>query len=181
MHYLRRVAFAALLAVLIVAGPASPVEAADGVQATFEGRTIDLADGWGPARACATLDEHTECFRSEAAMDRWIASEREAASQQSGDGPAGAMASCSSSLRLYDGTSYTGQILHLSTRSLWINLSGYGFDNLTSSYRIGACGAYLAENASGGGAWYPGNTSAGASASSMATGWNNRVSSVYIQ
>jgi len=180
MHHLTRVAFIALVAILITAGPASSAEAADGVQATFEGRTIDLANGWGPARACATIDEHTECFRNEAAMDRWITSEGDAAAQQSEDG-VGALASCSSSLRLYDGTSYTGQILYLSTRSLWINLSGYGFDNLTSSYRIGACGAYLAENASGGGSWYPGNTSAGASASSMVTGWNNRVSSVYIQ
>lgn len=154
--------------------------AADSVQARFENGTIDLADGWGEARACATIGERTECFRSEASMNRWISSE-EASTAQSQSGDVGTMASCSSSLRLYDGTSYTGQVLYLSTRSLWINLSSYGFDNLTSSYRIGACGAYFAENASGGGAWYPGNTTAGAAAASMATGWNNRVSSVYIQ
>ena len=71
--------------------------------------------------------------------------------------------------------------MYLSTRSLWLNLSAYGFDNLTSSYRVGACSVYMAENSSGGGSWYPGNTSAGAQASAMLSGWNNRVSSVYIQ
>ena len=57
-------------------------------------------------------------------MDKWL----EGADSDSG---AAQLASCSTSLRLYSGTSYTGQVLYLSTRSLWLNLSAYGFDNLT--------------------------------------------------
>lgn len=180
MHNPRSAAIAVAAAVVmatVALGGHAAAETEQGVQAVFEGRTIDLSEGWGQARACATANSETRCFRTESAMDRWLA-EDPAASQQAAEST---MAACSTSLRLYDGTSYSGQVLYLSTRSLWINLSGYGFDNLTSSYRVGACGAYFAENASGGGSWYPGSTVAGAQASSMASGWNNRVSSIYLQ
>lgn len=177
MHHLAATVVA--LAVLVgSAGSASANEADDpGVRARFEGRTIDLSESWEEAAACAEVDGYVECFRSEEAMDDYL----ESTTAMSDAAQANAMAACSSSLRLYDGTSFTGTVLSLSTQNLWLNLSGYGFDNRTSSYRVGACGVYMAENSGGGGAWYPGNTGAGASAATMVTGWNNRVSSVYIQ
>lgn len=92
-----------------------------------------------------------------------------------------AQVACSSSLRLYDGTGYGGAVLNLSSRSTWLNLSTWGFDNRTSSYRIGACSSNLADYTGGGGSWYPGSASAGAQSSSMQTGWNNRISSVFIK
>lgn len=177
-RYLSRLLLAISFIATVVIAAAESSSAADGVQANFEGRTIDLADGWGDATACASTASETRCFRSEPAMDRWL---NAGDSAEGGDGEVAPLAACSTSLRLYDGTSYSGQVLYLSTRNLWLNLSNYGFDNLTSSYKVGACGAYFAENSSGGGAWYPGSTAAGAQAATMATGWNNRISSVYLQ
>ena len=61
-----------------------------------------------------------------------------------GIGNAAAAASvlaCSSSLRLYNGTSYGGTILYLTHAGAIHNLSNYGFDNATSSYRVGGCAA----------------------------------------
>lgn len=90
------------------------------------------------------------------------------------------LASCSSSLRLYRSTGYAGGVLNLSTRNTSINLSAYGFDNDTSSYKVGACAATFYDGAGGGPPVYPGSTGAGASASTMASGWDNRIGSVYI-
>lgn len=88
------------------------------------------------------------------------------------------LATCSTSLVLYRSTGYSGQALYLSTRGTYISLAAYGFDNDTSSYKIGACAARFYDGGIGS-TQYPGNTSAGASASSMGT-WNDRVSTVYI-
>lgn len=92
-----------------------------------------------------------------------------------------ASSDCSGYLRLYDGTGYTGAVLYLRGRFQWHNLADYGFDQRTSSYRIGPCSAYFADYADGGGSWYPTSlTEAYDSASSMTSGWDNDVSSVYI-
>lgn len=90
------------------------------------------------------------------------------------------LAACGSSLRLYDGTSYTGASLFLNSRAVVHNLANFGFDNRTSSYQIGACDSDFFSGSNGSGSVYPGNTNAGASATSMLSGWNNVVSSVYI-
>lgn len=71
-------------------------------------------------------------------------------------------------------------MLSLSTRYTAINLAPYGFDNVTSSYKVGACRSGFYDGSSGGGSIYPGSTGAGAQAASMASGWDNRVSSVVI-
>ena len=91
------------------------------------------------------------------------------------------LASCSTPLRLFANTGYGGTELDMVVNGTWLNLSTWGFDNQLSSYQVGACSTHLAENANGGGSWYPGSTSAGAQASSMLSGWDNRVSSVYLQ
>ncbi|NND73763.1 MAG: hypothetical protein HKN44_02050 [Ilumatobacter sp.] len=87
---------------------------------------------------------------------------------------------CSSSLRLYSGTSYTGAVTSITARSTWINLSTYGADDTTSSYRVGACSAALRSGSYGGGSSYPGNTAAGAQSPWMLSGWDNVVSSVRL-
>ena len=89
-------------------------------------------------------------------------------------------AACSSSVRLYSGTSYSGSVLWLSTQFSFLNLSNYGFNNVTSSYRIGACDAVFYDLNNGGAPQYGGATWAGASSASMLAGWDNRVSSVFI-
>lgn len=169
----------ALTATLVLAGstlgsgPAAlatetPTPASPGVVASFEGATFDMSKGWGDASACHVTDTTVICYRSEAAMDRAVG--ESSASSRS--------ANCSTSLRLYDGTSYTGAVISLSTRQSVLSLSAYGFDNRTSSYRVGACSANLYNGL--GTSQYPGNTSVNASATSMASGWNNVISSVTI-
>ncbi|MEZ5312073.1 MAG: hypothetical protein R2735_16080 [Microthrixaceae bacterium] len=144
------------------------------VLATFEGTTINLTDGWGQARACfSDIPGTARCYRTEAAMD--IA---EDAGRQSHAGP-WPLASCSSTVRLYRGTNYTGGVLALSTRYTYLNLAAYGFDNDTSSYKIGACSARFYDTTSGSGL-YPGNTGAGASSWLMVLSWDNRIGSIYI-
>ena len=126
-----------------------------------------------------------ECFDTEAEMDRRIDQlESRLATASVGASSAATASSgssCASYLRLYDGTWYTGAVLYLRGRWQWFNLADYGFDQRTSSYRIGACSARFADWANGGGAWYPTSlTEAYDQASTMLSGWDNDVSSVYV-
>jgi hypothetical protein len=91
-------------------------------------------------------------------------------------------ADCSSSLRLYTASSYTGNVLLILARSVWLNLSAYSFSNVTSSFKVGACSSYLADYNDGGGAWYPIERSAAWEVEpTMYAGWNDRISSVYLR
>lgn len=146
----------------------APQTSKTGVIATFEGTTFDMARGWGDASACHVTDTGAACYRTESAMERAIGEIP----------PAERAANCSTSLRLYDGTSYTGAVISLSTRQSVLSLSTFGFDNRTSSYRVGACSASLYNGI--GTSKYGGNTLANASATSMASGWNDVISSVVI-
>ncbi len=143
----------------------------DSVIASFEGGWLRLADDWGDAQACASDVSGTRCYRSEAEMDR-----QEPGIAREGDP---ARAACTPSVRLYVNTSYGGNVLQLTVRGTVLNLASYGFSNVTSSYKIGACSARLYDTTSGA-TLYPGSTSAGVWASSMSSGWDNRVSSAYI-
>lgn len=167
---------AALLAAAIpgqsVASAYADVEGS-GVIAWFDGQWIDLSEGWGAATACTSDGVTTTCFRSESEMDRAIGAIASSFTVVP-------LASCASSLRLYRSTSFGGAVLQLTTRGVYINLSAYGFDNDTSSYKVGACASYFYDGANGGSPLYPGATGANSSATSMLSGWDNRVSSVYI-
>ena len=147
---------------------AAPAQALAQESAIFEGQTIDLGVGWGAAHACAVSASGTRCYRTEAQMD--LAESFGGFSTQS---------TCATSTRLYADTSYGGAVLALSTRGVYIGLSGYGFDNVTSSYQVGGCAATFYDTAGGTGT-YPGSTGAGALASSMVSGWDNRISSIRI-
>ena len=92
-----------------------------------------------------------------------------------------ATANCSTPLRLYDNTFISGDTVSISTRQTWVNLSGgLAFDNRTSSYRVGSCSVVLAAGANGSGSHYPRCLFAGCEEDVMATGWNNVISSVYL-
>jgi hypothetical protein len=148
--------------------------------ALFEGHYIDLRQSWGEATACSSDAITTVCFRTEAELDAYLDRSAAATANVSADGDFVILSTCSAPLKLYSGTSFSGTSLSLSTRGSFINLSTFGFDNVTSSYQVGACSSTFYDGASGGGSVYPGNTSAGASATSMLSGWDNRVSSVFI-
>ncbi len=98
-------------------------------------------------------------------------------SQRGGVAPA---STCSTALRLYDGASLTGSSVPISERFVWINLSTLGFDNRTSSFKVGACGIDMASAANGGGAWYETCLTPGCEEDTMDPGWNNVISSVYL-
>lgn len=145
-----------------------------GVQAHYHGSVIDLSQGWGSAQACATDGVTAECFDSEAELDTYLADDQAALSEDA------LLATCGTSTRLYAGTSFGTPVLAITQRLSWYNLGPVGFDNLTRSYRIGECASRFAKSSGGGGGYYPGNTSAGAQSSTMATGWDKAVSSVYL-
>jgi hypothetical protein len=163
-------------AVFVVSLAASPVQASSGDKqspmiASFEGTSFDMATAWGQARACTTDGQTARCYRTEAEMD--------AAENGRDVGPSSVLTACTTATRLYAGTSYSGSVLQLTTRFVLHNLSPLGFDNVTSSYKIGGCSASFYDTTSGG-SLYPGNTSAGVWSASMVSGWDNRVGSVYI-
>ncbi|MGB5169051.1 MAG: hypothetical protein WBN71_11870 [Acidimicrobiia bacterium] len=184
----RVIRLAAVVALgVIVAFPAGAsagqlAESARAVPVVFEGEPIDLSADWGDAEACLVWRDVgvAECFRNEAEMDAKIA-ELEKQLELQGAGAA-RTSQCSGYLRLYDGSYHTGQVLYMRDRLQWINLSGFGFSNRASSFKIGPCSSYLADYNWGGGSWYSTKaTQAWDVVSVMASGWNNRVSSVYIR
>jgi hypothetical protein len=168
---------AAVVAAMTLAGAAAAGQASSPSLAVFEGKQIDLSLGWGEAQACL-VDRGAgvvECFRDRAGL---LARE---ADLDAAAAPASVLASCSGPLRLFADSNYGGRELDFYDRGFWQNLSDWSFDNQLSSYKIGPCAAHLAENANGGGSWYPGNTSAGHNEPVMQSGWNDRVSSIFIQ
>lgn len=137
-----------------------------GVIADYYGSEIDLSQGWGTAQACAITPTEAICFDTERELDSHL--------------NVGLQADCGTSVRLYAGTSYGLPVLSITQRLTWRNLASSGFDNRTRSYKIGACAAAFAKDSNGGGGYYPGSTRAGAQSSTMLSGWDSQVSSVYL-
>lgn len=165
--------FLSALAMATIALAPGGADSADdhsgGVIASFEGRPINLAESWEEATACTTDGVTARCYRSEAEMD--------AIEGRADDGLARA---CTPTVRLWSNTGQSGQVLKITSQYTNVDLAPLGFDNITSSYKVGGCNSYMYDGAGGGAPQYPGTTSAGASYSSMASGWDNRVSSFYI-
>lgn len=177
-RYMRPLVAVTAVVLTFAASPAEaskPAAQEPSVIASFEGGWIRLADGWGEAQACTSDGLVARCYRSEAEMDAveggWPPV------QKSGLAP---LVDCAlPALRIYRGGSWGGNVLQLTARYTVIDLAPHGFDNDTSSYTVGPCAARFYDTNSGG-TLYPGTTSAGASSASMSSGWDNRVSSVYI-
>lgn len=159
-------------------GPEAKQPVDEAVKADYNGREIDLSESWEGARACMVapdLAAKAQCFDSEMAMNIEIGRLEKA------KGPSNARSyTCSSSLRLYKNTSYSGTTLYLTSRGYWLNLSGFGFNQTTSSYKVGACSSIFADYNNGGGGWYPTPyTKKWKISWTMLSGWDNDVSSVY--
>lgn len=164
----------------LAAAEATPQIGLTSSLATFENTVIDMSADWGTATACAITPTGNRCYLNEQKMDLvefHHIPDKAAAVGIAGISPA---SSCTTTLRLYTGASFTGTVVSLSTQATWINLSAYGIDNATSSYKVGACSSVFREGVAGTGVTYPGSTVAGAQAASMVTGWDNTVSSVRI-
>ena len=170
--------------------------------ALYRGRMIDLRVSWEGADACASDGRITRCFDSEREMDAYLAGHdvrgnlldggAELTTEVDGDlasaivapiddvGGSLMAALCGSTLRLWSDPGFAGSLLQLSTRYTIANLSAYGFSNIVSSYKVGACNSVFYDGSNGSGSTFPGGTWAGAQGSSMLAGWDNRISSVYI-
>lgn len=136
----------------------------------------------GTASACVELGDVTECYDTDTEL-RSAHPEVVGVARSIGIATTSAASggyTCSSSRRLYSGYSFTGTVLYLNTRGVIHNLSNFGFDNATSSYRVGACAAGFYSLPGLAGSIYPGYTGAYAQYPSMAPGWNNVISSVLI-
>jgi hypothetical protein len=184
----------ALTIMFIVTSTATPVYAsslspASSSIASFEGHPIDLSKGWGTATACLVARQQgvVECFRTRAELaarkaqvtTARLATAKIAAPVAGTSSVKPAISSCSSSLDLFSGQSYSGLELSLIDEGYWQQLSVAGFDNTTVSFLGGACSFHLAQGNFGQGYWYPGNTGAWSFASDMGS-WDRTVSSVYI-
>ncbi len=173
---------------------ASSVSPASPSIANFEGHTIDLTKDWGAATACLVARQEGvfECFRTRAELaarkaqvttakiaDAQLVAAKVAAPDAGTTSATRATTSCSATLDLYSGQSYSGRELSLIDEGYWQQLSAAGFDNTTVSFLGGACSFHLAQGNFGQGSWYPGNTGAWSFASDMGA-WDRTVSSVYI-
>ena len=179
---MRPILLATALLTTAVLTPAPAVGAAPSRGASiarFEGGTIDLRNGWGEATACATDGVSTDCFRTDDELDQFLTAS-DTTLQLSALGDMGIQSTCPTVLKLFSNPSFGGSVLALGTRFAVLNLSTWSFSNVTSSYSVGACSSTFYDGANAVPPVYPGNTSAGASAASMLSGWDNRISSVYI-
>lgn len=153
--------------------------AASSETATFEGKSIQLGSDWGDANVCVVTENGTECFRTVEEADG--ASREASFSLLMGGGAQTQSMGAWCWVRLFDLTGYGGQELWLQVHNVWLNLSLWGFDNKTSSYRVGSCDSVFYSGSSGSGTKYPGDTDAWGNAPSMfSSWWDNRVSSVLI-
>jgi hypothetical protein len=142
-----------------------------GSTAIFDGTQIDLSNGWGDAQACAVSNGLVQCFPTRSGLAAW---------EQQTAGIPSTTGRCSSPLRLFSNANYGGAELDVYDRSsAWRNLGLYGFDNVLSSYKVGACPVGLAD-LPGGGSLYPGSGTAGHWQASMLSGWNDRISGFYL-
>lgn len=133
MHAVRLTRFvptAAALAVALTVGLAATAGAEAGepdvALAWYDGKTIDISDGFDGA--CAVHDHETvHCFDTVGELERHI-------SDDSADTlDVGTQSACSDWLVLYSGTSFTGDAIAFSSSDTWFDLRDYGFDQRTSS------------------------------------------------
>jgi hypothetical protein len=139
--------------------------------ALYHGKKIDLSVSWQGAQACSISDSGNTCYDTESEMN-----------QATGLTPITQslvvpLLTCSPVLKLYDNTSFNTPVLSLGTRGTWLQLSTWGFSAKTSSYIVGGCNSVFEDGSSN---VYPGSTNAGNSAATMVTGWNNRITQVFM-
>ncbi len=128
-------------AVLIAAlggGQVANASSSPGALASYDGGTINLADGWSGAAVCAVTSTGTQCFSTQVEYQSWLAD----ANVATGVSPLTG-GNCSSALELFTGTNYSGTELAVYDQAIWINLSTYDFGDKTNSYKVGACNSAM--------------------------------------
>lgn len=143
--------------------------------ATYNGGYIDLSQGWGSATICVVAPGGTNCFANQQDYQAWTDAQSKTMAPSSAT-----TSSCSSGFQLYENIDYGGRELIIYDESIWINLSNYSFNDILSSYKVGACAVSMTDAANGSGNVYPGPTSPYSDVSWIGSTWNDRVSSVYV-
>jgi len=179
---MRKITTAAIAGVMVVPAAGHAVGAAssdNGVTATYDGRKIDLADGWQGAQACAVLSaSDVRCYDSQADMqDALGASARQNPAVQlsplAGCVPSGTF------VTLYSDINFGGTSLSFQGTGSWTNLAPYGFDNAMESWtNTTNCNASVADGTGGSGAQLA--LGAHSSSSNVGTTWKNRASSILV-
>ena len=114
--------------------------------ATYGNIQIPMTEAIAMKLSCNAGVDGVTCFDTEAeALD--VAS----AVAAKATGGVAAAAACTPAMQLYDGTSFTGASLNITTQSTWFNLSTFGFDNITSSWKSGCVAGRLASGTGGAG------------------------------
>lgn len=165
-------------------------ESADGF--VYKGAPVSQETISAKALACLAVDKGpSRCYDSTDEMERAEVPVRAAAAAKKRRGIkaraayttayAGRDCSIRTILTIFTGASWTGAAAGFSERGRWANL-GSAINNQGSSFAMGDHSGHLAEDAGGGGYWYPYDTSICAFDMNLnlnGSGWNNRISSRY--
>ena len=174
-----RIGMLLALATLLLAQPALGAERAGrarSVPASYQGRTIDLAQDWEGAQACMVRSStDIRCADSAAELEDGAA----VAPVAAGSSTAQASACSSSYVRLYEHINFGGRLVMVGSTSGWFNLTWIGFNDAVSSWwNPTPCTAALAQDIWGGGTIY---YMQGYSSSSWIGWFNDEASAVYVQ
>jgi hypothetical protein len=153
-----------------IAGVASAADANQGYVASYDGRTIDLADGWQGAQGCVAVSlSNIQCFDTVAELQ---AAEANAAVSQTSCG--------SGELKLFQNEGFGGDELDISSpQGIWLDLDDFGFGNEASSWKnTMSCDAYAAKSTDGTGTQLA--LPANSQNSWVGDDWNDAINSVEL-
>lgn len=167
-----------------------------GSEATFNGQTIDLANGWDGAQACLILESGTtQCYSTlaDAQAAANVISQQEVAGASGSNarrasvksvGAARAHSSCQGNsgewLWLYQNVNYTGQAIGIQETNVWVDLQDEGFGDEMSSYANDtACQVAMSKSTNGSGSQLV--VAAWASSANVGSNWNDQVNAVVIE
>jgi hypothetical protein len=129
----------ATLGVLVTTGAAqAQPSGGHGALASFQGKTIDLSEGWQGAHTCAVFTaDDIRCYSTAAAGEKATGYKRatDTVKLKAAEVGAAAVPACARDwLCLYEKKGGEGRRL-IFKNERWQNLDDYGFDNKTSSWR----------------------------------------------
>jgi hypothetical protein len=174
-------ALAGILAIPVVAAPSAGAAPTPGARATYNGRTINLAQGWQGAHACGVFGpNNVRCFdtRTELHDAVAIAAQVGTGAEAEGAVPESNCGGSSTEVQLFSGTNWSGNQLIFVSTSGFFDLADYGFDNDMESWASSkTCNAFVADGTGGGGSVL----TLGAESYSLNAGsWKNRASSISV-
>ncbi len=177
-------ALAGILAIPVVAAPAAGAAPNPGVRATYNGRSLNLADGWQGAHACGVFGpDNVVCFDTREQLHDVVAIAARAGTAAETKSamsvaPASSCGGSSTEVQLFSGTNWSGNQLIFVSTSGFFDLADYGFDNDMESWASSkTCNSFVSDGTGGGAAIL----TLGAESYSLNAGsWKNRASSISV-